>query len=139
MKKFLIICTIAFSVAGCSSLKTAFDVATTTIQNPVGANQQAAVEASWRTVLVASTTVLDTRQCRKSEAASLTNICVRRAVKVAIQGALNKGHTAMIDMRNFIHDNPTIDAITVITAAKNAISDLRTVAASNGVPLPATP
>lgn len=103
---------------------------TATIENPAGKKELAAVEAAYGTALVIA--VNYRRFCYKT--ATPSSLCKdRRKVVLAMQDADRKAHAAIVAARRFVRENPTLSAISVIGAAKEAVADFQSIANANKV------
>lgn len=99
-----------------------------TIQNPVTANELAAVESAYGVTL--------------SVAVAYRNACARKASYVypscrsivpRLQAAGRSAQTAVVAARKFVRENPTIDASSLISVARLAVDQFKTIADTNGV------
>lgn len=110
--------------------------ACTTIENPLaGLNENYSIEASVASVRRVGLEVMRTRTCRRSETASVVNVCVRHSVKVQIRAAEIKLERVLVPYRNFVDNNQTISALSAAVAVRNAISDYQSAVSTSGVAL----
>lgn len=113
-----IIAVVAFSIAlsGCAS-----------VQNPVTRTSLVTAESGYGVVLSAA--VGYRKLCADKVIARAT--CAPVVLK--LQSADRKVQVALTNLRVFVRDNPTIDAISLVTAVKDAVSDFQAIATENGV------
>ena len=125
MKQFRIVLAVVLTlgIGGCAVVEKAGEVISV-ITNPVGLNQEYQVEAAVAVVRRSALAYFQLRQCRRSETASVTNACSRRAVKVQIQVVDRKLQVALVKFRA----NPTIS-----TGVWAVIGEYKTVLANNQV------
>lgn len=104
--------------------------ACSTVPNPINRDKLAAVEASYGiTLAVASNyrNLYDTNPCTKAKPLSVTNYCAERDVVTLFQGADTVVQGALVRLRIYVRNNPTLDASAYINAALNAIADFRAI------------
>lgn len=137
MKKLVLALALALGLTGCAgdarSILSGGTSLTAPIQNPVGWNELYAVEGAY---VIAARTALEYRRlrmCRRSETASITNLCARRSVLVTIQNYNLRARQALDAAYDFTRNNPTLNAFSAIAAAQQAVADFQTALASNGV------
>lgn len=96
-----------------------------TITNPVGQNELAAVEGAYGVALTAA--VSYRRFCYSAPLAQLPQqVCGnRRAVIRRLQDLDNRAYAAIAAARNFVRNNPTISAVSLIGAARTAVTDFQ--------------
>jgi hypothetical protein len=140
MRKLAIALALTFTLTGCASLdftkKSIFDggpSVVTRTENPLGLNEQYQIEAAIAAARRPALAYMRLRQCRKSEVASFSNICGYRSVKVKIQNADRKLQAALLSVRKFVRDNPTVSGASVIASINTALADYRAELALNGV------
>lgn len=106
---------------------------TTTVVNPVGRNELAAVQNAYGAALALA--VNYRRHCYPGNVAVQpppVGCSNRRANVLAIQSADRKAHAAIVSARNFVRNNPTISAFSAIGAARAAVADFQSTAATFG-------
>lgn len=99
---------------------------------PVGLLELYEVDASYAAAQRVALEYVRLRQCRKSEAASITNLCARRAVKVMIGDAdrrlTNPAGTGVLDTyRVAVKAAPNVSHAADAAVVRQAISELRSV------------
>lgn len=97
----------------------------TTVQNPVGSQELAAAEASYNLVLTSAVLVFRQPTCKKGEKPSVQNICTPLSVKKQIQVYGRQAHVAMLELRNFVQQNPNVSAVTLLANARKAIANFK--------------
>ena len=102
-------------------------------QNPVNTTRLAAVESAYGVALSIAVAYRNTRLCKRGEAPTVTNVCAKRDVIEQLQAADRKVQIALIAARQFVRDNPTLDAFAVIQAAQQAVDIFRAIQIENGV------
>lgn len=119
MKK-LIVLALSLSLAGCAFNPLA------SFSNPVSGDALAKAEADYGAAL--------------SIAVAYRNSCAQRLIPPAcrpivkqIQNAENYAHSQILVARNFVNNNPTVDATVLIMTAQQAVAAYQTVASTNGV------
>lgn len=65
--------------------------------------------------------------CKTGTAPSVTNVCVKRSQKIAIQTFDKNANSAINTAVAFIKANPTVDPTSYITAASQALTALQTI------------
>lgn len=135
MRKIILLAAVALSLSGCAgtSILSGGGSLTATVTNPFTGNDLYAVENGYHIALVGIAKYRALGQCRASQVATLAAPCYRHAAMVAIVDAERKAHAAMVQLRTFVRNNPNISALSLIEAAKDAISNIAQVANANGV------
>ena len=137
MRKIIIAALAALTLAGCAQLQTlegklgdAYRVLTTTVDNPLGERDIYRVENAYAAALELA--VEYRRYCWSKPYAVLMvdpvarPICEkRRAVVRVFQKARRNAGAAIIAAKNFIRDNPTINAAGMVGAAWQAVTDFQ--------------
>lgn len=118
MKRLLITITLALTLGGCALFR-AYD-------NPVGPNQLAAVESAYGIALSVAVAYHDA--CGRKV---IPSSCRPIVVRMQTVGAV--AHRSVITARNFVRQNPTLDASSVVQAARVAVENLKAVQAQYGV------
>jgi hypothetical protein len=116
----------ALSAGGCAAIDKIRDVAgaaTATITNPIGKQELAKIEVAYEVALAVS--VSYRRFCYSKPLAELPqSVCGnRRAIILRMQRADTKAFAAISAARKFVAENPTISAVSLITAARQAVTD----------------
>lgn len=135
MKLFYIIA-LALLLSGCALGKSIFQGGsslTATVPNPVGLTVDYDIEAGVAAVRRVGLEAIRTRQCHRTEAPSVTNICVPRYVKVDIQNADARLIKVLKPFRAFVRDNPNVSAVSVAGDVYKAIKDYQNTLYINGV------
>jgi ABC-type sugar transport system substrate-binding protein len=104
-----------------------------TYQNPINTSELATVESAYGVALAVAVGYSRLPLCKTGTTTSLTNTCARRSIVVKLQAADRTAEIALTQARNFVKNNPTLNAISVITAAKAAVGAFQSVEATNGV------
>lgn len=135
MRRLLGLLVTAFLITGCAgqSVLVGGTSLTTPIQNPVGRQQLAQIEAAYGVVLTAAVTYRRLPLCKAGQPTSFTNVCSQRAIVLLLQSYDRKAQAALRVARNFVRNNPTLNAFTVLDAAQTAVNDFRNAASNNGV------
>ncbi len=116
MKRLLISIVLALSLTACAS-----------IQNPVSRTTLVTTESAYGVALSAA--VAYRKLCADKAIARAT--CA--PVVARLQAADRKVQLALSNLRVFVKNNPTIDAVSLITAVKDAVDDFQAIANQNGV------
>lgn len=128
---------LALFLAGCAadakSILTGGTSLTAPVQNPINTNELYYAESAYAIAVRTALSYRQLRMCRSSETASITNVCARRSVIVQLQAADLKARGALNAAKNFVKNNPTLDAFSAISAAKQAVADFQAALDSNGV------
>jgi uncharacterized membrane protein len=124
MKRFFIAAALACAVTlgGCA-----------TIQNPVNTTQLAQVESAYGVALSIAVAYRNLPLCKTGNPTSLTNICAKRSVVVKLQSADRDAQIAMVSARQFVRNNPTLSAASVIGIAQNAVATLQAIEQNEGI------
>lgn len=136
MKKILIAVTVAAAmvVGGCSTFDKLRDVGqavTATITNPIDRQEIARLESIYEVALVGA--VSYRRYCYSRPLAELPQaVCgSRRAIIRALQASDSKAKAAIQTAKKFVAENPTISAVSVVAAARQAVTDFLALANAN--------
>ena len=120
MRKLLVVSVLALGLGGCAFNPFA------SVTNPVSKDTLAKLEAGYG---VAASIALGYRNaCAKKE---IPPSC--RPIVVQIQNADNYAHGQILVARNFVRNNPTIDATALILTAQNALTAFQKAETDNGV------
>ena len=134
--KRLIAIAVLLALAGCATDKSIFQGGTSLtapIQNPVTLNDWATIEIAYAGSVRLALTYRRLPLCKAGQTETLTNLCARRTVLLAIQDANAKARAALLPFRGFMRNNQTLSALTAIGAVRQAVSDFQNVLATNGV------
>jgi len=104
-----------------------------TYQNPINTSELATVESAYGVALAVAVGYRQLPLCRTGAPTTLTNVCARRSIVIKLQTADRVAQAALIQARSFVKNNPTLDAMTVITVARNAVASFQLVESTNGV------
>lgn len=132
---FLAIAALSLVLGGCpdgrSVLVGGFSI-TAPVNNPVSRETMLQIETAYYTAVRLAVAYRRLPMCYRGETASLTRLCANRAVLVKLQEANVKARFAMIQMRTFVRDHPTINAIEFVQLARAAVDEFTKVAQSSG-------
>jgi hypothetical protein len=120
MKKIIILFT-ALSLSACA-----------TMNNPVSTTNLYDIESAYYAAEQVALVYMRLPLCKTGTTTSLTNQCGRRSVKVKIQNAARTAQVAIIAARNFVRNNPTINDLTLLTAAQTALTNFQSVLTAQG-------
>lgn len=116
----------ALSLVGCAEFN-ALSKLSTPIQNPVGVDQQYAVEAAAYAIRRVGVQIIRQRQCRKSELASpASNLCVPRAYKAQVQAVDQRLITALNVVRTF-SGNETFTLADAISQVWSVVAEYKSI------------
>lgn len=113
MRVFLVLVTM-LALAGCASFK-----------NPITLTTQYDIEAGYLTAENIAVAYRNLPLCKTGTTPSLTNVCARRSVIVKIQQTAAKAQAAVLALRNFTKNNPTLSPLGAISAAQAALADFQ--------------
>lgn len=116
MKKIVIAIVVALGLSACAS-----------IQNPVSRTTLVTTESAYGVVLSAAVTY------RKLCADKVIARATCAPVVAKLQAADRKVQVALQNLRAFVKNNPTVDAVSLVTAFKTAVDDFQAIATANGV------
>lgn len=117
--KRLIPLLLAFSLAACSSLPTI------NLANSVNLNTLEGVVSGYGILANQEQLLMAQPLCKTGTAPSITNICVKRSQKLAIQTFDKNANSAVNVAVAFVNKNPTIDPTQYISAASQALTALQ--------------
>lgn len=131
MRKMLLLpllLALAFAAGGCSKIEKLggiVNAATTEIANPIGDRQLIALEATHGAAVTVA--VNYRRYCYSKPLAELPQaVCGnRRGIVRTLQAAKDKSRQALDTAIRFVADNPRISAVSLIAAAKQAVTDFQ--------------
>jgi len=119
MKRISVIFALSIALAGCAGIGS--------VTNPVTRTDLVSAESAYGVALSAA--VGYRKLCADKAIARAT--CAPVVLK--LQRADQKVQVALKNLRSFVRDNPTVDAISLVTAVKDAVSDFQVIASANGV------
>lgn len=139
LKRITALVAAAFLLGGCAffdpagrSILAGGSSLTASIQNPVGLNELAAVEAAYQAALVAA--VNYRRFCYSDKIENLPSVCAkRREMVLTMQAAQKRVKPALVALRYFVRNNDTVNAISALNYARQAVMDFQATASSYGV------
>ncbi len=121
MKKLLLACLVALPLAACASMPNPF----TSIANPLGTTQLGTIESAYGVAL--------------SAAVAYHDVCVKRIIPpscrpivLQLQQKARLVQGAIVAARG-VAKNPTLDAVSAIATAQQALNDFQNFQAANGV------
>jgi hypothetical protein len=117
MKKLFLPIILALSLGGCALFGS--------IQNPISLTTQYDVEAGYLAAENVALVYMALPLCRTGTVATLAQPCGRRSIKVQIQQTGAKAQAAVIALRNFVKNNPSISPVSAIGAAQTALADFQ--------------
>lgn len=119
LPRFLVAMVLAVSLSACAALNT--------MRNPVSRTALVEIESAYGLVL--------------SGAVAYRNSCARktippscRPIVVRLQGADRVAQASITALRNFVRNNPELNAPALVQAAWQAIEDFKAIAAASGLP-----
>lgn len=113
MRVFIVLVT-ALALAGCASFK-----------NPVTLTTQYDIEAAYLTAENLAVAYRNLPLCKTGTTPSLTNVCAKRSLVVKIQQTAAKAQAAILALRAFTKNNPTLSPVTALEAAQNALANFQ--------------
>jgi len=113
---------VALALGGCAGT-----LPTLNIANSVNLNTIEGVVSGYGILANQEVLVMAQPLCKTGTAPSITNVCVKRSQKLAIQSFDAKANLAINAAVAFVKANPTVDPTQYITAATSALSSLQTV------------
>ena len=122
MRKYLIMLVVAVSVAGCASYR-----------NPISTTTLYDIEGGYYTAQQVALIYMRLPLCPTGTSSTLAAPCGKRSIKLTIQATARKAQAAVITLRAFVKNNPTLNSATQIAAALQALTDFQ-VAISQGQP-----
>lgn len=121
---------VALSLGGCANKQLLPSV---NLSNAVTLNTLQGVEATYGIALSAERAYKALPLCKTGTTTTVTNPCAKRSIIVTLQEADRKAIAAIDRANTFVKMYPTVDATNVISAAAAAVSDLKSLLATNGV------
>jgi len=120
--------TAALAVASLPALGACtFTMPTFTLGNQVNLNTIEGVIAGYGVMLNAELTYRALPLCKTGAEPSITNICAKRSVIEKLQAADKVANAAVNAAVTFVKANPTVDPSSYLSAARDALTGLRTV------------
>lgn len=113
MKKGLIL---ALALGGC-----------TTFNNPISLNTLGGMESAYGLALSAAVAYRNLPLCRTGTIATATNVCAQRSIIVKLQNSSKAANVAIHSARDFVVNNPTLDASVLIATAQSALAGFQAV------------
>jgi hypothetical protein len=114
MNKIALALVLALSLAGCATYK-----------NPVSLTTQYDIEAAYLTAEDLAVVYLALPLCHTGQVATLQLPCARRSLVVKIQNTGAKVQAAIVALRNFTKNNPSLNNATALLAAQQALADFQ--------------
>lgn len=115
----LVVIALAFPIAGCVNGKLITDIS---VKNPITPASLYDIENGYAIVLRGAVAYRERPLCKKNALESATNLCARRSIIVKLQAADIKAQYAISRAKIFITDNPNLDASSVLSLAREAVS-----------------
>lgn len=122
MKKYLFAAAVALSLGGCAGT-----LPTLNLANTVNLNTIEGVVSGYGILANQELLLMSQPLCKTGTAPSVTNVCVKRSQKIAIQTFDKNANSAINTAVAFIKANPTVDPTSYITAASQALTALQTI------------
>jgi len=122
MRKMVAAVAVASLLGGCT-----FTMPSFTIGSQVNLNTLEGVIAGYGVMLNAELTYRALPLCKTGAEPSITNICAKRSVIVKLQAADKVANVAVNAAVAFVKANPTVDPSSYLSAARDALTGLRTV------------
>jgi hypothetical protein len=130
MRKLLFIPILALSLGGCAQLSAAFG----TYKNPVGITTLYDLEAGYYTAEQVALVYMALPLCHTGTVSTLNAPCGRRSIKLNIQDKGRVAQMAVVGVRTFVKNNPTINPITAVQDAAVLLANFQA-AISAAVPV----
>lgn len=121
LKTSAVIALFALSLAACSSLPT-LNIAST-----VNLNTLEGVVSGYGILANQEVLLMQQPLCKTGTTPSVTNICVKRSQKVAIQTFDKAANNAVNTAVAFVKANPTVDPTSYISTASQALTALQSI------------
>lgn len=122
MRVFFVLVT-ALSLVGCASFK-----------NPISMTTQYDIEAGYLTAENIAVAYRSLPLCKTGTTPSLTNVCAKRSIIVKIQQTAAKAQAAVLALRAFTKNNPTLSPLGAISVAQQALSDFQLAVSATQTP-----
>lgn len=127
MKKLFLALALTLGLVGCANLPKL------DLNQEVTYNTLVSAESAYGVALSAMRSYKALPLCRTGTTATIVAPCARRSVIVKMQSADRLALRALHNARDFVVNNPTIDASNVIGAAQDAIAAVKSVLNDAGV------
>lgn len=121
MRNIITVLALTLALTGCA-----------TIKNPLGTQQLAELESIYG-VALGSMVAAKKLVCKGAQVSTAVSPCVPRAVIVQLQNANRVAYAQVIVVRNFVRNNPTLDASSAISVAMQEVMALRQIETINGI------
>lgn len=95
-----------------------------TVRNPVSTTELATIESAYGVALAGAVAYRERPRCTKTALESVSNLCARRSIVVRLQQADRQAQIAIGKANIFIQNNPTLDASSLLQAARGAVDAL---------------
>lgn len=123
LRVLLVAASLSLSLGGCATLENIAGlpsgILTSTINNPVGPREMADIERAYQGALGVANVYVEL--CRSRQIARTS--C--RPVVVRIQGYVAQAHAALVQLRVFVRNNDTINAMSALAAVRQAIANFQ--------------
>lgn len=137
MKRWLILpaLLLSFVVAGCSgdSVFRGGTSLTASVTNPVGKKE---LQVVYNTYLIAGNSYIRYRNlgiCQAGTSFTLAKPCADRGVLLSIQAKDRTAYAALKTAGVFVKNNPNVSALSLVNAARSAVTDFQNAIPSTGV------
>lgn len=140
IRRFLALSVVGLLLAGCAALGGDRSILqggtsiTAPVANPVSRESMLQIETAYYVAVRLAVAYRRLPLCRSGETASLTRLCAQRNVILALQSANLKARFALTQMRTFVRNHPTINAIEFVQLARQAVAEFQAIAQSSGAP-----
>ena len=104
----------ALSLSGCALFQS--------MSNPINTTTLYDLEAGYYTAQQIALAYKALPLCQTGTQPSVSNICAKRSVIVVIQANARKAQAALAALRDFVKNNPTLNAASLISATQLAIA-----------------
>lgn len=125
MKRIIVASLLALALSACALFQG--------VQNPLNANRLAAAESAYGIALSAAVAYRSLPLCKTGTTETLANVCARRDVVIKMQAADKIAQVSLKTASQFVRQNPTLDATSLISAVESAVSAFREIQAQEGV------
>lgn len=136
MKRIILALTLSLALAGCAHNSDGSVTLLPTVANPISNTRFVSIESTYGIAMTGVRAYIqnyrDGHRCTKTNLESISNICSRRSVVLAMQDANRKADIALGKAKDFIQRNPTLDATSVLDAAESAVGVLQAISQNKG-------
>ncbi len=126
MYKIIIAIIVSLSLAGCVTNSDGSTTIFPVVKNPVTPTSLYDLKATYAVAASGAAEYIDRyrqgHRCTKTKLESVGNVCSRRSIVVKLQRADRNAQIALGQATVFIRDNPTLNALSVISAAQAAVT-----------------